>query len=619
MSFVEPWALLLLGSIPVILILYSLRPWRRRVVLSTLFLWQEALRERQRGMGLQRLLRDISLLLILAAALALSLGLADPRWLTRVAEQGDTVLVLDVSAGMKARHRGVTRFAQARRRAADLIDRLPKGARMLLMTAGRYPKLRTAFEEDREKLHRVLADIQPTDEAGRPREALALALSLMRNRERDRVYFISDGAFDEDWGAEFENASIRYLPVGGPGRNVGITRFDFRREVGRDDRFQLLLVVRNYTEEEVEVPVSVTLGRNRLEERRLTLAPRERRVLVIPYRGLPVGRAQARLEHDDDLEADNRAYAVLSLEENLWVLLFTKGNFYLESVLAALPNVALTKLGEVAPSTFARQVREHDIVIFDGVEAPRLPPGNYLLINTVAPGLPFAPEGRVARPRVLGKGTAHLVRHLDPAGLKIDEALRLKAPADEPRVQRLFWAEETDLALTYLDEDVRLVYLGFDLARSNLPLRAAFPVFFNQSVSWLRPRASRFAVTQVPAGEPYTVELPAAQKELVVRTPSNRRLRYAVEAGSLLFSDTSEAGIYGYAVGRDRHYFAVNLTDEGESDITPRAKLPAAEDQTARAGVLSRVARPLWPYLAWIAALLLAGEWFWWCRRRRGA
>ncbi len=32
------------------------------------------------------------------------------------------------------------------------------------------------------------------------------------------------------------------------------------------------------------------------------------------------------------------------------------------------------------------------------VEAPKLPPGNFLLVNSVAPGLPFSEAGWVAQP-----------------------------------------------------------------------------------------------------------------------------------------------------------------------------------------------------------------------------
>jgi len=184
-----PLALLSLLAIPFIIALHLLRPRRRRVVLSTTTLWQAALRDRARGHGFRTLLRNLSLLLLLASAAALGLALAGPQWLTRAGEGADTVLVLDVSASMKTRSgSGTTRFDQALAEAAAIVDGLPRNGRMLVMTSGRKAVLKTGFESDRGALRRALAQLRPGDEAGRPREALALALSLLRSREHGRIH-----------------------------------------------------------------------------------------------------------------------------------------------------------------------------------------------------------------------------------------------------------------------------------------------------------------------------------------------------------------------------------------------------------------------------------------------
>src|SRR5688572_5543335 len=191
-EFAYPVALLSLLAIPLILVLYLLRPKRRRVVLSTTALWRAALKDREHGLGLRRLLANASLLLLLASALALGLALAGPQWLTRASESADTVLVLDVSASMKTRSGGGrTRFDEALAEAAGIVDGLPRDGRMLVMTSGRKARLRTGFEPDRGALRHVLSQLRAGDEAGRPREALALALSLLRDREQGRIYFLT--------------------------------------------------------------------------------------------------------------------------------------------------------------------------------------------------------------------------------------------------------------------------------------------------------------------------------------------------------------------------------------------------------------------------------------------
>ena len=191
----QPWALLALLAIPVLIALYALRPRRRRVVLSTTSIWREALAERQRGMGLQKLLRDLSLLALLLFAALLAVALGDPRLLTRASERSDVIVVLDTSASMHAQDAGVlgrrTRFDRAAAKAHDIIESLPDDARALIMTSGRTPRLHTGFESDREQLLLVLNQIEAGDEAGRPREALELALSLLKNRRNAKIHFIA--------------------------------------------------------------------------------------------------------------------------------------------------------------------------------------------------------------------------------------------------------------------------------------------------------------------------------------------------------------------------------------------------------------------------------------------
>ncbi len=615
-QFAQPWALLALLSVPAIVLLHSLKPRRREVVLSSTALWREALRDRQRGFGLQKLLKDLSLLLLLLFALLLSLGLADPRWVTPAAEGSDAVLVLDVSASTQARAGGTfsrSRFSALKREAAGIIDALAEDSRLLIMTSGRTPRLHTGFETDREHLHRQLAALQPTDEAGRPRAALELALSLIRGRARARVHFISDGAFDQD--IDFATPQIDYRLLGSGGHNVAITRFDFRPEVGSGDRFQALLTVHNYTQQPFTVPATVTLSHTRLLEQTLALAPGEKKTVILPLQGVAAGWAQASIDVDDDLSVDNQAYAVIGTDERLDVLLYSPGNYYLESVLGAMPGVNVTRQTTFRLDEYRRQAPGYDIVVFDRITPPPLDAGRFLLIDTVAPGLPFHIDGSVLRPTISGQGASALIRPVDLGDVSIDRARRVVLEDRPPGLQRLFWSSETELALALLAQDTRLVFIGFDLMDSSFPLKTAFPLFVSESLAWLRPRETRHAPTQSPAGEPVTISLPADQLDLTVRTPSGEGLIYTVEQGRVTVDATSQAGVYRYERALTQRYFAVNLTDEAESDIRPRARIPSAHPASAAEADADQAAVALWPLMLWLALGVLLLEWGLWCWR----
>ncbi|RPI46264.1 MAG: VWA domain-containing protein [Betaproteobacteria bacterium] len=613
-----PLALVSLVAIPLVLALHLLRPRRRRVVLSTIAVWQAALRDREGGHGFRRLLRNLSLLLLLATALVLGLALTGPQWLTSTANDADIVLVLDVSASMKSRSGiGSTRFDQALAVAASIVDGLPRNGRALVMTSGRKALLRTGFETDRGALRRALAQLRPGDEAGRPREALALALSLVRGRSDSRIYFLTDGAFDPD--VDPGSPQVVFRVVGEPARNVAITRFDLRQERASDDRFQVLLTVRNYTGTPVTVPAAASLNGRELFKRTLELAAQGEQTLVLPFAGRALGEAMARIELDDDLAADNLAYAALNSPASLRVLLLSRGNFYLESVLAALPNTEVVKREAADGEDIAQLARSHDVVVFDGVAAPELPPGNFLLVDTVAPGLPFADAGRVTQPRILGSGPSALMRNVDLAAVQIDEARRVAVDKRAPGLQHLFWSAQTDLALALIDESRKLVYLGFDLAGSNFPLQAAFPLFVSQSLEWLRPRADDRLAHHVAAGSAISLYVPAGEKQVIVRGPSGKDETLEAIDGTLVFDATASAGIYRYSAGNVTQSFAVSLADARESDVNRRWSQGEQRQRADTAGSGAQALLPLWPYLLVLALVLLTLEWFVWAGSRSGA
>jgi hypothetical protein len=176
------------------------------------------------------------------------------------------------------------------------------------------------------------------------------------------------------------------------------------------------------------------------------------RTMVRPFAGKALGRA-----------LDNRAYAVANISATTQVLLFSPGNFYRQSVLNAMPNVEVNLAKDDSLTRIERKARRHDVVIFDRVQAPMLPAGNFLLLGTVPPDVGFQATGSVVQPRIQGSGDSALMRGVDLTGVRIDEALKIPIQAASPGLQRLIWSADSELALALLDPHKRMVVLGFDL------------------------------------------------------------------------------------------------------------------------------------------------------------
>lgn len=616
MSLLLPLGLLALLSVPVLIALHFLRPERRQLRVPSAALWRDALNQPRMSGGWRRLLSNLSLLLVVLGALLASLALADPRWFRPAASPSDLVLVVDNSASMQAADSGGTRLERAISAARERIDELPRGGRALIITAGARPRLASALSTERRRLEEALDGIEPTDEAGRPGTALALAASLLPDPERGRVVFFTDLAFDGE--ALARAPGIEVVNVAGTQTdNVAITGFDVRAEMGLDNAFQVLVTVANFSAVQRTVPVAVGNGQRAMAVRDLSLAANASATFVFALEETPPPRLTVQLEVEDALAVDNRAVLVPRREDEIRVLLHSAGSFYLESVLAALPNVVVYRRTEQDLERFGLRddgqvgqfdLQSFDVAVFDRVTPPRMPSGNYLLIDTLPRGLGLEPAPPVNDPPVTYRGEGSVMDGLDFDGLRIDVARGSRPSPGASGVQSLLASGDINLAALTVQGGRRVVHLGFDPADSNFPLKSAYPLFVSRALEWLN--SGRGARLEQPARTGDIVSLPASARSgtLVVRTPDGEGVSVRAVGGEARLDATTRAGLYRYRLAGVEREFALNLLDAVESDIRPRAQSSAAPvDVVPEAAAVVETA--LWRWLALLVFVVLAIEW----------
>jgi len=230
-----PHALLLLaGAVPLILLLHSLKPKGIKLDTTTLFLWERVLNEQPLATRLGWLLRkNLLLILQIVATTMLIAALADPALRHFGALSGDTVVVMDLSASMKARGSSGARFEAARHEFLSLIDGLASHQKLMVIGAGAQPRLLQPFTGDKRRLRQLARDISATDAPGRVKEAILFAHAFLKRDTPDRVVVISDGAFE---GAEEYSRPVghlRFIKIEGGNNNIGIIGFELRRHPER--------------------------------------------------------------------------------------------------------------------------------------------------------------------------------------------------------------------------------------------------------------------------------------------------------------------------------------------------------------------------------------------------
>jgi hypothetical protein len=525
------------------------------------------------------------------------------------------ILVIDTSASMQTRSGSGTRFDLARQKALQLIEQRDQDQKILIVEAGNKSVVKTGFIDNSSQAQDLVNKLQPSDAAANLEPAIYLALSFVDPAKEDLLYLITDGA-GQDFSALVKNQpKIRPLIVSGGEHNVGITKFEFRQLADRSDHFEFMLEIKNFDLIPVESSIRLSIDRIVLFESAITFEAQEKTMLIIPYSGLINGIARAVLEIDDDFKVDNQAYLSLNAAKEIWVLLVSKGNHFLEKLLAAYPNFRVNSVKEIIPSSWPEQTARHDIVIVDRMDFPQTDRGNFFLIDAYSPSIPVFKTGQVSLPEILAwDRKSPLMANVNPSGLILEEGAKLQA---DRRLQPVIESAQTGLMYALEENGLRVVLIGFDITRSDLPFKVAFPVMMSNIFNWLNPHKLEFSILQTHAGEAFDIHLNPQTDALYTRAPYEKWEKHRVKMNPFRYNNTGRVGIYTIAENGKERYFTVNLTDESESDINSKS-IEHLPDQSEAPLVSEEISaqRPLWMLFILASCALLMIEWYSWLKLR---
>ncbi|MBD3306078.1 VWA domain-containing protein, partial [candidate division KSB3 bacterium] len=238
MQFLSPVMLLTLGLIPLLILIHALKPRPKELDVTNLFLWQEVFREHRSRLTLDRLRKNLPLLLQILVVVLLALALTRPVWQYLTRNTGNILLVIDTSASMQTRTAAGTRFEQARQQALEVIDQADPHQEILIVDAGHTPSIASGFVADRAKAKELVNALTPSDAPGRLEQAVYLALSFVNPAQEDVIYLLTDGAGQQLSDVLQTHHNLVPILMSGGERNVGITKFEFRQRLDQPDQYE---------------------------------------------------------------------------------------------------------------------------------------------------------------------------------------------------------------------------------------------------------------------------------------------------------------------------------------------------------------------------------------------
>lgn len=629
--------------------LYLLKDRRPAAVVPFVDLWLKVLETERARQPWFRLRRLRSLLWQLAMLAALVLALANPSFERWSAHPRQYIAVIDASASMLAQSsnpkRWDSRLDEAIASIRDEVSHLGTRDRAALIVAGAEVSVRAPLGLVSDLLEATRRPITPAG-VGSLTEALSLARAMTANAPNQawlRVF--SDDHPSASLSSKLDQCENRrttcaWTRVGGPSANVAISSFAARRAHGDVALVDISAEVRNLSPTPSSVGLRIISAGVPLTTLSLELpAEGSERVSL---RGLdaPQQRFTAELYPLDGsalsgVAYDDVAYAVVGPRAPVRVAkVADRQNLFLDAVLLSLDaELELVSMSMEEARRAPAFLDGFDLVMMDvSDESSPLPLPKTTTVffdpyRVKERPFPLKMRRRIRRPRLSARPIDDpLVKGIVFKDVNISEATSFELDdSDRPLLKHL----NEPIAASRSHDYGEWIVIGFDPVRSDLPLRAAFPMLVSRVVQRLRPPAATVA-PRLWAGRRATVNIRDLDVLLddgvvvtIVDDKESVTTRATVSAGAIDVT-LPVPGIYQlFTNGRAVADVAVMGHGREESELRPRIidvreRLADQPDTPAPAPAVPWSAIDYPPFFALLALVFasLLVEWRWFHRRR---
>lgn len=611
MIFESLWPLAFLLAVPVVIILYLLKPKGKDYRISSNLLWDKLLKNQESKTFLEKFIHNILMYLQIVIILLLVLALMSPYIHKQGSDQGNVILVLDTSGSMQHdAGDGSLRIEKALEQARELIASSEDTAFSIVTSDCMGADLLAVGVKDKSSLYKVLEQIVCCDGHGDLQSAESL-IETLRGADEEagvdasvpEVIVYTDGNGAEEAMRFSEYFDARVLVMGDAVRNVAnnflaYTDVDKQAEeelpvsdkvVEDSRRIRCASSLTNYSDTEASLEISLYEGKKLVEVKSLTIGSGETNFCYFQeydWQGEAL-RSEissvrfAGMEDEDSLAADNVAYAIPDQVSRMDAVLIGEGNTYIEKAYQAATGMSLTRVkSEGALTEEGKRVR-----IYDAGQESALQDENSLIFKGER-------DAAGTAERVLLTVTAcDLTTGLNSFSIGVNETKVYEIPEWGTG---FLWAGEQCAGYYGEHDGIKIIVVGFDIRESDFPLKAEFPIFMSNAIHYLND-TSLLADSVYMAGENVVFH---PQAELDVNT---------------LTAETGKAGLFEINAGDLTEQYVVRFATDSQSD----GRLVAEGTGDLSSDRDRLVKKQLKNVLLVLILFLMAVEWFVYRRQMR--
>lgn len=650
-SMLSPWQWLLMATVPPLIVtLYFLKLRRIPIEVPSTYLWQRTIEDLHVNSIWQRLRKNLLLLLQLLAVFALILACLRPGFRGEETLGDRSILMIDNSCSMQATDVGTSRLAEAKEEAYKMIDALGGSDVAMVIAFSDRADVKQGFTSDKKKLRAAVDSIQVTNRTTDLSEALRAASGLANPGRTSQIedladiqvaealpatlYILSDGGFSAPQ-MDLGNLAAEYIAIGTDvPENVGILAFTVERNVEKGDQIEAFARLQNFGAAPVNVTASLSLDGELVDATTVDIDSLEVAGVSFEISNVVEGQLKLEIESDDDLTADNVAYAGLDPPRQLEVVLVTSGSTAIEAALSTEPAMALATVRIVDPASLDTPELESlagggtiDLFIYDRCAPQKMPASNTMFLGALPPGddwIASEPSGPLF---IIDINRAHpMLQYVDMGTVRIVEGQSLEAPQGATELLRT----DTGVLMAVAPRDAyQDAVIAMSLAKptedgvipnTDWPIKRSFPVFFLNALEYLGGAVSTAGSKTVKPGQPAVLSLASRFDKVKITDPADNSVEVDRSGQpQLIYTQTDVLGFYeAQPMESERllQMFTVNLFSEQESNIIPAVEvLIGAQSVAANAGQKDIVRIEYWRWLLVIALIILSVEWYLYNRR----
>jgi len=615
-SLVAAWLFLL--SAPLI-VFYFLKLKRPSVRISSLVLWSQVLNDSRVNSPFQRFKRNILLLLQLLLLTFIVLAAMQPFWRGNEWHADRLPILIDCSASMAAldRERGLSRLDEAKRRVRERVDNLGRGQELCLIAVSRTAHKLTGFTDNKRILRDALDTLAVDDVESEPDDAYRMAEALNRTTPFDSVLFYSDGNIPPATGFQLPyRLTFEQISPGGP--NIGISTVNATR--GGESHWNVFIGIGGTDGTDHAGTVSIDSDGEHIGEQLVAFSGSSFERIAFRVDASQATSLTISLRSDafDSLASDNVAFIDLPPLRPLFVYVSTSLPDY-RHALQGLQNVRVFPGEDGATDG----VEAYDLLISDDEDDMIIPCRVGFHVGMMPASLEaFVSTDERGSTIVDWQRNAPLLQHVNLLDLIVSDGTVYLGDSNEAQIEEagfqvLVHGTRGPLLVRSRGEDASVYYLLFHSDQSTLPYRVGFPVMVRNLAQLTMSTLGLNEVQGRRTGVIRDITL-LPNDTYVVTAPNGESHETTTDEAGLISGVTAlQSGPYRISGPSTDIVYGASLLSMSETSLSSVDEIEFEELTVAAAASALKTDRALWPYLAFIAFILLFVEW-WFFQRRPG-